>query len=292
MNSDPLVGVATIAEETTPGRDPSDLAQFEHPAVIVNADDWGRDVATTRCALECVTRGAVSSVSAMVFMEDSDRAAGLARQHGVDAGLHLNLTTPFTSRKCPDRMRSQQEKVAGFLRFHRLAQALYHPGLVASFDYLVRMQFDEFERIYDASPKRVDGHHHMHLSANVLRQKLIPEGIIVRPNFSFAPRENGWLNRLYRRRQDRELARRYRIADFFFALRPMDTARIADILGLANHFDVEVVTHPVNREEYEFLRGGGLTRCLEGVAISRGYRLRADNPPVRKVQFLQESRKS
>jgi len=228
----------------------------------------------------------------MVFMEDSERAAGLAQQHGVDAGLHLNLTTPFTSRKCPDRMRSQQEKVARFLRFHRLAQVLYHPGLVTPFDYLVRTQFDEFERIYGFQPRRVDGHHHMHLSANVLRQKLIPEGIIVRPNFSFARGENGWLNRLYRRRQDRALARRYRIADFFFALRPMDTARIADILGLANHFDVEIVTHPVNREEYEFLMGRGLARCLEGVVIGRGYRLRSDNLPVRKVQLLQESRKS
>jgi len=291
MNDDPVC-METPAAKTTPRRDVSDLIQFQHPAVIVNADDWGRDVKTTATAFDCLMRGAVSSVSAMVFMQDSERAADLSKQHGIDAGLHLNLTTPFSSRQCPDRMRSQLEKVAGFLRSHRLAQALFHPGLVASFDYLVRMQLEEFELIYGVQPKRVDGHHHMHLSENVLRQKLIPENIIVRRNFSFARGENGWLNRLYRRRQDRALARRYCIADFFFSLRPMDTARMANILNLGNRFDVEIVTHPFNREEYEFLMGGGLPRCLEGVGIGRGYRLRAGNPPVLKVQLLEESRKS
>ncbi len=42
--------------------------------LIVNADDWGRDRETTDHTLECVVGGAVSSVSAMVFMEDSTRA--------------------------------------------------------------------------------------------------------------------------------------------------------------------------------------------------------------------------
>ena len=54
--------------------------------IIVNADDWGRDAVTTDRSLECVLRGAVSSVSAMMFMEDSERAAALAGEHGVDDG--------------------------------------------------------------------------------------------------------------------------------------------------------------------------------------------------------------
>src|SRR6185369_10838794 len=63
--------------------------------LILNADDWGRDSKTTNMILDCVVRGSVSSTSAMVFMEDSERAAALARQHRVDCGLHLNFTTPF-----------------------------------------------------------------------------------------------------------------------------------------------------------------------------------------------------
>ena len=35
-------------------------------------------------------------VSAMVFMEDSERAASIARADAIDAGLHLNFTTAFS----------------------------------------------------------------------------------------------------------------------------------------------------------------------------------------------------
>lgn len=74
------------------------LAQTSEPAgaLIVNADDWGRDRETTDRTLFCLREGAVSSASAMVFMEDSERAAALAKEHGVDAGLHLNLTAPLS----------------------------------------------------------------------------------------------------------------------------------------------------------------------------------------------------
>jgi predicted glycoside hydrolase/deacetylase ChbG (UPF0249 family) len=64
-------------------------------ALIINADDWGRSRETTDRTLECWERGSISSVSAMVFMEDSVRAAALARERGIDTGLHLNFTTPF-----------------------------------------------------------------------------------------------------------------------------------------------------------------------------------------------------
>src|SRR5438445_7602395 len=63
--------------------------------LIINADDWGRECETTDRILDCICCGAVSSVSGMVFMEDSERAACIAREKGVDVGLHLNFTTPF-----------------------------------------------------------------------------------------------------------------------------------------------------------------------------------------------------
>ena len=65
--------------------------------LIVNADDWGRDRLTTDRILDCVTAGAVSAVSAMVFAEDSERAAALALDRSIDVGLHLNFTSPFTA---------------------------------------------------------------------------------------------------------------------------------------------------------------------------------------------------
>ena len=46
--------------------------------LVINADDWGRDRETTERIRECAARGTVSSVSAMVFMEDSERGAAVA----------------------------------------------------------------------------------------------------------------------------------------------------------------------------------------------------------------------
>jgi predicted glycoside hydrolase/deacetylase ChbG (UPF0249 family) len=246
--------------------------------VIINADDWGRDADTTRRTLDCVICRTVSSVSAMVFMEDSEQAAQLARQHYVDTGLHLNFTTPFSAPDCPSRLREHQEKLSRFLKSHRLAPVVYHPGLCSSFDYVVKSQLEEYERIYGAAAIRVDGHHHMHLCANVLMQELLPIGIIVRRNLSFAAREKSYLNRFYRRRQDKQLSCRHRLADFFFDLQPLESRqRLKEIFKLAERFDVEVETHPIRDIEYRFLSDEELKLCAREGSVARGYRLRFNN---------------
>jgi len=238
----------------------------------VNADDWGRDRRTTELILECALRGAVSSVSAMVFMEDSDRAAGIARERGIDAALHLNFTTAFSAPGVPTRLREHLERLMRHLRRGRLAQVIYHPGLAGSFAYIVAAQRDEFFRIYGEEPKRVDGHHHMHLCSNVLLGRLLPAGTIVRRNFSFQPGEKGAANRIYRQAVDRMLARRHRLTDFFFSLPPLvPRSRLEKIFSLARKFTVEVETHPVRGEEYEFLAGGEIFRCAAGVPVAPRY---------------------
>ena len=115
--------------------------------LIMNADDWGRDAKTTRMILECVERGSVSSASGMVFMEDSERAAALARERRVSVGLHLNLTTPFSSPACPGELAKRQERIASYLRSSRLAQIVYHPRLAGDFQYVVNAQLEEFRRL-------------------------------------------------------------------------------------------------------------------------------------------------
>jgi predicted glycoside hydrolase/deacetylase ChbG (UPF0249 family) len=222
-------------------------------ALIINADDWGRDNETTQRILECVVRGSVSSVSAMVFMEDSERAAEIARERGIDAGLHLNLTTPFSGTVSDKKLIAQQERLSRYLGRHRLAPVLFHPGLAASFKYVVQAQLEEFLRIYGEKPKRIDGHHHMHLCANVLFGGLLPEGTNVRRNFTFAPGEKSLGNRLYRKIVDRILARHHQLTDYFFCLAPIEPQRIEKIFSLARQFTVEVETHPVDLEEYGFL---------------------------------------
>jgi len=229
--------------------------------LIVNADDWGRDREATDRTLECVRRRAVSSVSAMVFMEDSARAAAIAREIDIDAGLHLNFTTPFSDPGTPQRLVERQQRLSRYLRRHRFAQVLYHPGLNRSFDYVLAAQIEEFSRLYGAEPPRLDGHHHMHLCSNVLFGGLLPQGTLVRRSFSFQPGEKGFANLIYRKVVDRMLARRHRLTDYFFSLKPLEPPdRLRKIFSLAQQSVVEVETHPTNPEEYQFLSGGEIFR--------------------------------
>ena len=235
--------------------------------LIMNADDWGRDPETTDKTLVCTRRRAVSAVSAMVFMEDSDRAALIARDHGIDVGLHLNLTTPFSSARCSERLRERQQRLARHLQRHRLSPVVFHPGLARTFRDVVAAQLDEFRRLYEAEPDRVDGHHHMHLCANVVLAGLLPAGSLVRRSFSFAFGEKSLGNVLYRRCVDWLLLRRHRLVDFFFSLPPLECGRLERVSMLARQFVVEVETHPIHDDEYRFLTEGHVFRWADGVRI-------------------------
>src|SRR5262245_3873622 len=97
--------------------------------LIINADDWGRSVTETDAALKCHREGRVTSASAMVFMEDSERAAELARENTLDIGLHLNLSEGLKSIQCPTRLLDYHHRIAHFLRRNRYSQLLYNPFL-------------------------------------------------------------------------------------------------------------------------------------------------------------------
>jgi predicted glycoside hydrolase/deacetylase ChbG (UPF0249 family) len=197
----------------------------------------------------------------MIFMKDSERAASVAREHGIDAGLHLNFTTAFSSENCPASLLEHQQKLAAFLSRHPISRMVFHPGLVHSFEYVVSAQRAEFVRLYGVEAERFDGHHHMHLCANVLLGKLLPSGTRVRRHFSYEPREKAVRNYVFRKFTDAVLVRRHRIVDYFFSLPPMNpSGRLQRILALARHSLVELETHPVNPEEYRFLAHGEICR--------------------------------
>jgi len=237
--------------------------------LIINADDWGRDCNTTDRMLDCLLRRSVSSVSAMVFMSDTERSAQLAREHVVDAGLHLNLTLPFSDSACPSNLKERQRKLMVFLTRHPLARVVFHPGLRNTFEFVVKSQLDEFRRLYGRSPERIDGHHHVHLCANVLFGGLLPPGTMVRRNFSFLPGEKSLANRLYRKAMDGRLARRHVMVDFLFPLAPLEPrARLERVRSLAEQHVVEVETHPINADEYKFLTGEEVLRWTKGMPIA------------------------
>jgi predicted glycoside hydrolase/deacetylase ChbG (UPF0249 family) len=236
--------------------------------LIMNADDWGRDEVTTDRILTCCKVGSVSAVSAMVFMQDSARAADLALQQGIDTGLHLNLTTEFSAAGCSAKLLDNQQRVARYLLRHRLAQIMFNPALASAFDYVVKAQFEEFQRLYREQPAKVDGHHHMHLCSNVLLQRLLPQAMMARRNFSFDRGEKGIVNRIYRKLVDRSLIRRHKVTDAFFSLAPLEpAARLQRIYELANRAVVEVAAHPFKLDEYQYLTGGEIFRQLGQVRM-------------------------
>jgi len=186
--------------------------------LIVNADDWGRSRAETDAILQCYQAGRITSVSAMVFMEDSERAAALSQESALDVGLHLNFDETFNGKNCPAPLARCQEKTQRYLKSSKYAQLIFNPFLRQEFAYSYEAQAQEFVRLYGRAPSHVDGHHHMHLCANVLLGRLAPAGMKMRRNFSFWPGEKSWLNRRYRALVDRWLARRYVLPDYFFCV--------------------------------------------------------------------------
>jgi predicted glycoside hydrolase/deacetylase ChbG (UPF0249 family) len=244
--------------------------------LIVNADDWGRDTETTDRIAECAALGSVSSVSAMVFMEDSERAASIALDNGFEAGLHLNFTTPFSASACPSPLLHEQRRLAQHLLRHRLSPMLFAPHLIRPFENVIAAQLEEFRRLYGTSPEKLDGHHHMHLCTNVIFQRLLPKQILVRRNFSFESGEKSYLNRTYRRFLDRMLSRNHSLTDYFFSIVPMEPRqRLQKIFALAAHATVELETHPIEPNEYRFLTQGeffhqlGSTRIVPAAFLAK-----------------------
>lgn len=144
--------------------------------LVVNADDLGSDVHNTDAILTCFQAGAISSSTAMVFMADSERAAGLARSHDLPTGLHLNLTMRYTAPGAPTDARRRQSHVVDLFAQARQPHRAWRPAkrLIGA---CVEDQLDEFRRLYGREPTHVDGHNHAHLSANVLLSRALPSGL-------------------------------------------------------------------------------------------------------------------
>ena len=149
----------------------------------------------------------------------------------------------------------------------RYSSLLFHPLRVADFRYLWQCQYDEFLRVYGVPPSHVDGHHHLHLSTNMLVQRVIPRGVKIRRNFSFVAGEKSLFNRTYRALVDRWQSSHYVMPDYLFSLSDcLRRGRLEYAVSLAATAAVEVESHPEVTEDYEWLIG---ERGLKAFANSR-----------------------
>jgi predicted dehydrogenase/predicted glycoside hydrolase/deacetylase ChbG (UPF0249 family) len=237
--------------------------------LIINADDWGRSRLETDRTLDCCLKGRVTSVSAMVFMKDSERAAELAKQHGLDVGLHLNLGENFSGNGMTEKLSRQHASITRFMRLNKYAAILYNPFLIKNFHDDFCAQLEEFVRLYGRPPSHVDGHLHHHLCTNMLIAKLIPPGTKVRRSFTFSVGERSLLNMGYRKMVDRSLARRYVLTDSFFSLKySLKIGNVARIAELARNARVELMAHPEKEPEYDFLMGNEFGKIFSGVKLA------------------------
>jgi chitin disaccharide deacetylase len=241
--------------------------------LIINADDWGRSAVETDAAFRCYKANRITSVSAMVFMEDSERAAEFAKGDGLDVGLHLNFTERFVTNECCAALDEHQNELVRFLRRNKYSQLLYNPFLRNAFSYSYEAQTEEFVRLFGKQPSHIDGHHHMHLCANLFFTDMIPVGTKVRRNFSFWQGEKSLLNRTYRALVDRWLAGRYCLTDYFFDLTQCIEANKLDrVAALAMSSNVELMTHPIVRAEEKYLMSAEFHALLQALEIG-GYAL-------------------
>jgi predicted glycoside hydrolase/deacetylase ChbG (UPF0249 family) len=237
--------------------------------LIINADDWGRSAAETDAAFKCYRGRRITSVSAMVFMQDSNRAARLAKDCELDdVGLHLNFSEEFTDKSCSETLKKHQGRIIRFLKRNKYTQLLYNPFLRKAFAYCYHAQVEEFVRLFEKPPSHIDGHHHLHLCANVLLSNMIPAGTKLRRNFSFWPGEKSMLNRTYRWLVDRWLTRRYRLADYFFDLTQcIEEKKLDRVAALAKSSNVELMTHPIVNAEEEYLMSDEFRELLQRLEI-------------------------
>ena len=237
--------------------------------LIINADDWGRSREETDRALCCYKKNRITSTTAMVFMQDSARAAEVARDCGIDTGLHLNLSQNYTDTTgvSPSQV-AAHNRIVRFLKSGKYAVLLYNPFLRAAFREVFQTQMAEYHRLYGKAPSHVDGHQHMHLCANMLMDGVIPRGQKVRRSFSFFPGEKSFFNRAYRRWVDGRLAGRHRLTQYFFALsQHLEVERLGRVVQLATGATVELMTHPIAPREGELLLNDKFVEILGGVPM-------------------------
>jgi len=83
--------------------------------LIINADDWGRSRAETM-RLSDVPGGRITSVSAMVFMADSERAGRVGKRKRIGRGLaSLNFAEKFSGERIAATLENYHKKIAGFV---------------------------------------------------------------------------------------------------------------------------------------------------------------------------------
>lgn len=127
--------------------------------LTLNADDYAMDQAVDDAILDLASLGAASSTSAMTLSPRWPEAGRRLRDAPLDAGLHLDLTSPFAGERRRGLALLMAAAYAG-----RIDRAILRGA--------IHDQLDRFEAALKAPPAFVDGHQHVH-QLPVIREALL-----------------------------------------------------------------------------------------------------------------------
>jgi predicted glycoside hydrolase/deacetylase ChbG (UPF0249 family) len=238
------------------------------PILIVNADDLGAAVSATDAILTCHHERTITSATAMVYMEDSNRAAELAIGQHLPVGLHINLTSPYTERVVPQAVRERQARLIGAIGRSRAHKWVYDVRLRTEVDRCLRDQLDRFVELYGRQPTHFDSHHHIHVCPNVFLSGALRSGERIRNTLIWSARQSHLILEARRARQ-RLLEQRLRspaaIVCLDVLLRqhgPLPDPVVESVLSALPAASAEVMAHPQDPAEFAFLMSEPWRRML------------------------------
>jgi len=242
------------------------------PRLIVNADDFGWNENATDRTIEAFAAGRITSTTAMVYMEDSDRAAPLARAVKLPVGLHVNLTDPYTADSVPEEVRERHLGVcAEFARGRfRVRSWTYDPRIRARVAAVIEDQLQRFLDLYGDPPTHVDGHNHVHSCPDVALSPALAGVAKMRDGLRTSPSTRTAMGTM--RTVRRHLTYRHKLTTRYFfdiaeLFREMTEEEIAARVDLARETSLEIMVHPGFAHEWE-----ALTSPLWGELLERSPR--------------------
>jgi predicted glycoside hydrolase/deacetylase ChbG (UPF0249 family) len=237
--------------------------------LIINADDFGLNATATDNIIQCIDQGMVSTIGAMMFMSDSQRASDIARERKIEIGLHLNLTQKYDASNLSRKLIAHFDKVSKFLKSSKYSFILYNPFIQDSFKYITQKQMEEFYRLYQKLPAHLNGHHHMHLASNLIFSDILDKGLIIRRNHTFTAGEKSIFNRMYRKICDRKVTKNFRTTDSFYDIQPItDENRLKQIFNMSKLENVELMVHPSDKIEYEYILSPKFKSMVNEISLS------------------------
>lgn len=238
--------------------------------LIVNADDFGHDRDATDLTMECFAAGRLSSATAMVHMEDSERSAALAREGGLPTGLHLNFTEPFSSGRVPGEAKERQAQICRALGARlRFRSWSFDPRIARLVEDGIRDQLEQFEELFGGPPTHVDGHEHVQVCPNVTRAASLRVTKLRNALWSWPSERSAMAAARAARRF--LTARRFITTRYFLDISQLGlvdgTAHAALRVGLSRSASVEVMCHPAFDHELEALRSPAWTTVLSELPL-------------------------